>query len=94
MVAINRRALFKPHTDAGAGAGQSSSLIVGLGNYGGGGLFVEGTLFDIRYRPLEFDGWGQRHWTAPFAGERFSLVWFSPKEMENGPIKTSRYLTK
>ena len=33
MVAINRRASFRPHTDAGAGAGQSTSLIVGLGNY-------------------------------------------------------------
>ena len=31
-----------------------------------------------RYNPLEFDGWMQRHWTLPFVGERFSLVWFTP----------------
>ena len=38
MVAINRRASFRPHTDAGTGLGQSLSLIVGLGDYTGGGL--------------------------------------------------------
>ena len=33
---------------------------------------------NIRYAPLEFDGWRERHWTLPFKGERFSLVWFTP----------------
>jgi hypothetical protein len=33
---------------------------------------------DIRYQPLEFDGWKERHWTLPFVGERYSLVWFTP----------------
>ena len=78
MVAINRRAGFKPHVDNGAGYGQSSSLIVGLGDYEGGELAVEGEEFDIRYKPLEFDGWRSRHWTLPFRGERFSLVYFTP----------------
>ena len=32
----------------------------------------------VRYHPLEFNGWTQRHWTKPFEGERFSLVWFTP----------------
>lgn len=77
-VAINHNAMFAPHTDAGGGLGQSTSLIVGLGAYLGGELVVEGTVSDIRYRPLEFDGWRQRHWTLPYAGERFSLVWFTP----------------
>ena len=78
MVAINRRAGFKPHVDAGAGFGQSSSLIVGLGDYEGGELAVEDEEFDIKYKPLEFDGWRSRHWTLPFRGERFSLVYFTP----------------
>jgi len=78
MIAINRNAKFKPHTDSGRGAGQTTSLIVGLGDYAGGDLFVEGQPKDIRYAPLEFDGWHERHWTAAFAGERFSLVWFTP----------------
>jgi hypothetical protein len=78
-IAINRNAQFRPHVDVGAGAGQSTSLIVGLGDYIGGELMVEGESHDIRYNPLEFDGWKQRHWTLPFTGERYSLVWFTPK---------------
>eukprot|EP00804_Cyclotella_cryptica_P003142 CCRYP_013762-RC/>CCRYP_013762-RC protein AED:0.15 eAED:0.15 QI:123/1/1/1/1/1/5/1764/877 len=81
-IAINRNAQFRPHTDNGAGAGQSNSLIVGLGNYAGGELMVEGVKNDIRYNPIEFDGWKERHWTLPFKGERFSLVWFTPKGCE------------
>ena len=84
MVAINRRASFLPHTDAGAGYGQSTSLIVGLGKYEGGELCVEGVAHDIRYKPLSFDGWRERHWTLPFTGERFSLVWFTPQEQVSG----------
>lgn len=78
-IAVNRNAQFSPHTDSGSGAGQQSvSLIVGLGDYSGGELVVEGAVHNIRYRPLAFDGWTQRHWTLPFRGERFSLVWFTP----------------
>jgi hypothetical protein len=77
--AINANAQFKPHVDSGRGAGQSRSIIVGLGDYTQGGeLIVEGNYFDIRYQPLEFDGWTLRHWTNLFQGERFSLVWFTP----------------
>ena len=77
-IAINRHAQFKPHRDSGAGSGQSESLIVALGEYSGGEIVVENQVHDIRFRPLEFDGWNQRHWTMPFHGERFSLVWFTP----------------
>jgi hypothetical protein len=61
-IAINRNAQFRPHTDSGAGAGQSTSLIVGLGTYSGGELMVEGEKNDIRYNAIEFNGWTQRHW--------------------------------
>lgn len=81
-IAINRNAQFRPHTDSGAGAGQSRSLIVALGDYSGGELVVEGEQRDIRYNAIEFNGWTQRHWTMPFAGERYSLVWFTPKGCE------------
>jgi hypothetical protein len=78
--AINCNAQFTPHVDSGRGAGQSLSMIVGLGDFWGGGeLVVEGTAYDIRYRPLQFDGWKLRHWTKAFSGERFSLVWFTPE---------------
>ena len=77
-VVVNKNAQFVPHTDSGAGHGQSKSMIVGLGTYSGGELVVEGDVHDIRYRCLEFDGWKQRHWTQPFAGERYSIVFFTP----------------
>eukprot|EP00529_Nitzschia_sp_RCC80_P025384 CAMPEP_0113477738 /NCGR_PEP_ID=MMETSP0014_2-20120614/20365_1 /TAXON_ID=2857 /ORGANISM="Nitzschia sp." /LENGTH=523 /DNA_ID=CAMNT_0000370847 /DNA_START=128 /DNA_END=1696 /DNA_ORIENTATION=- /assembly_acc=CAM_ASM_000159 len=78
-IAVNRNAQFRPHTDSGAGVGQSTSLIVALGNFRGGELVVEGDSVSIQYNPIEFDGWKQRHWTMPFEGERYSLVWFTPK---------------
>lgn len=81
-VVINKHAQFKPHKDSGAGAGQSTSMIVGLGDYTGGELVVEGEPNNIRYTPLEFDGWQQLHWTLPFHGERFSVVWFTPNGCE------------
>jgi hypothetical protein len=59
-------------------------MIVGLGDYVGGELAVEGTNHDIRFRPLEFDGWKLRLWTIPFVGERFSLVWFTPESKSKG----------
>ncbi len=77
-IAVNRHVQFRPHRDSGAGNGQSLSLIVGLGDYHGGELVSENVAHDIRYKPLEFDGWNERHWTLPFAGERYSLVWFTP----------------
>ena len=78
--AINFNASFTPHVDSGTGLGQSLSMIVGLGDYKGGEIFVEGDAYPIRYQPLEFDGWKQRHWTGAYSGERFSLVWFTPAE--------------
>ena len=76
--AINFNAQFTPHVDSGRGKGQSLSLIVGLGNYKGGEIIVEGEKYAIQYNPLEFDGWKLRHWTSIYMGERFSLVFFTP----------------
>lgn len=76
--AVNRNAQFTPHVDSGRGQGQTLSMIVGLGDYTGGETLVEGVPYKIRYEPLEFNGWKQLHWTAPFLGERFSLVYFTP----------------
>ena len=79
--AVNRNAEFTPHVDSGRGEGQSLSLIVGLGDFTGGGLVVDGKSYNVKYAPLEFDGWKQIHYTEPFQGdERFSLVWFTPEK--------------
>ena len=49
-----------------------------MGDYSGGELVLEGGLHDVRYRPLEFDSGSQRHWSLPFRGERYSVMWFTP----------------
>ena len=81
---VNRQTVFRPHVDKG-GDGTSGqrglSLIVGLGDYAGGALGVEDAVHDIRYRPLEFDGYTQRHYSEEFEGERFSVVWFSSRRL-------------
>lgn len=77
--AVNCNAQFTPHVDSGRGEGQSLSIIVGLGDYQKGELFIENVPCDIRYLPVEFNGWKLRHWTNQYAGERFSLVWFTPE---------------
>jgi FkbM family methyltransferase len=87
--AINRNAEFTPHVDSGRGQGQSVSMIVGLGDFNNGSIFVEGKPYQIRYNPLEFDGWKQRHWTESFQGERFSLVWFTPAGKDESDLHVS-----
>ena len=82
-IAINKHAQFKFHRDSGAGAGQTRSAIVALGDFAGGELQCEYDVEDIRYKPYEFDGWSQRHSTLPFTGERYSLVWFTPYGIED-----------
>jgi hypothetical protein len=89
-ITVNRHAEFKPHRDSGAGAGQSTSLIVGLGDYIGGALMVEGRPVDIRYKGLEFDGWREKHWTRAFRGERYSLVWYTPQGLEEAQAALER----
>lgn len=84
-IAVSRHAESPPHIDSVGGAEHRTSLIVALGAYTGGELVVEGALHDIRYKPLEFSGWTHGHWTLPFEGERFSLVWFTPQGCEAAP---------
>lgn len=93
-IAVNRHASFRPHRDSGAGAGQGISLIVGLGDFAGGQLSCDPLhgdgppeVHDVRYNPLLFHGWEQRHWTLPFTGERFSIVWFTPKGCEQWQLQ-------
>jgi len=58
--AVNCNVQFAPHVDSGRGAGQKLSMIVGMGDYVGGKLRVEGDAFDIQFKPLVFDGWKLR----------------------------------
>jgi FkbM family methyltransferase len=88
--AVNCHAEFVPHVDSGTAANESLTYTVGLGSYQGGDLVVEDTEMDIRYAPITYDGWHQRHWTQPFDGERFSLVWFTATFVSKRQAKAER----
>jgi len=58
-----------------------TSLIIGFGDYTGGGLYVEENdglyiLHDINRKPLYFDGVKQTHYTEPFEGERWTIIYY------------------
>ncbi|VEU35613.1 unnamed protein product [Pseudo-nitzschia multistriata] len=76
---ISRNAEFTPHFLNGQGGEESCTMIVGLGDYIDGDFIIDGKHFDIRYQPLQYNGWRQIQSTGCFRGERFSLVWFTPK---------------
>ncbi len=75
---INRNFHTPPHKD---GENQNSSIIVGLGDYQGGKLAINknGKVFfkGIKNIPTKFNGAKYTHWTTPFSGERWSLVFFT-----------------
>ena len=59
------------------------SYIIGLGDYTGGELIIydengeNPRLIDIQNKFFKFDGSIYPHETAPFSGERFTMVFFS-----------------
>ena len=73
-VHVNKNVLCPPHKDS-KNAGKT--LLVAFGDYTGGESVVEGTAYDIDLKPVIFDGCQLTHWTAPFKGTRYSLVFYN-----------------
>ncbi len=61
------------------------SIIIGLGDYSGGDLVIEGPevaqSFSIKYKSMKFDGSKWAHWVLPFTGKRYSLVFFKNSQI-------------
>lgn len=78
QVQINFNYFTPPHRDS---SNQSSSVIVGFGNYTGGKLAINknGKVFykDIKNNPTKFSGAKYTHWTTEYAGDRWSIVFFT-----------------
>jgi len=78
QVQINRNFEIPPHRDP---ANQGSSVIVGLGDYTGGKLCINknGKVFqkNIKNNVTKFNGADYTHWTSPYCGTRWSLVFFT-----------------
>ena len=72
-ITLNKNFKCLPHKDKG---NKKESLIVGLGDYIGGELFIEGIPFDIKYNPLLFNGVDLEHWVNDFEGDRWTIVYY------------------
>ena len=72
LIQINKNFKCPPHKDR---ANQGESLIMGLGDYIGGDLHVDGRgSLPIRYNPTFFNGSKHEHYVENFIGERWSVV--------------------
>ena len=69
-ICVNKNIKCEPHKDK---YNTRLSLAVGLGDYTGGNLIIEGVKHNINNKPLEFDG-NKTHWNDDFEGERFSFI--------------------
>ena len=80
QVQINRNWWAPPHKDSG---NVGVSHIIGLGDYEGGETVVEypdnHTEYDIKNKFASFNGSRYTHWTKPFEGKRYSLVFYKHK---------------
>ena len=72
-ICINHNLKCEKHKDRN---NVGDSTIVAVGDFYGGGLYVEGELHDIHEKPLCFNGAKKEHWTEDFDGDRYSLVFF------------------
>jgi hypothetical protein len=72
-IQVNKNVNSLPHVDKN---NVGNSYIIALGDFTGGDIVVEGVPYQIKDTFLRFDG-TTGHWTTPFEGERYSLVFFT-----------------
>lgn len=72
-IQINKNVECRPHIDTN---NVGPSYIIALGNFTGGELMLEGRALNIKNRLVKFDG-TKGHWTSPFQGERYSIIFFT-----------------
>lgn len=71
-IMINKNFKCIPHKDRN---NIGDSIIVGLGDYNGGDLVVEGEGHCILYSPLVFNGHEKEHWVEDWTdGDRYTVV--------------------
>ena len=72
-ITINYNLKCLPHKDGG---NAGISCLTTLGNYEGGGLFIEGKLYPTEKKILMFDGAKCLHETEQFTGDRYSIIYY------------------
>jgi hypothetical protein len=74
-VMINKNFKCPPHIDKN---NKGLSLCIGLGDYEGGELVIEGKPTDIKYDPVIFNGGQEEHYVNDWTnGDRYSIVLFN-----------------
>ena len=77
-ITVNDSYSSAPHRDKG---NEGLSYTVSFGDFTGGALCIQNgsthVEIDTRHRGYLFDGASQLHWTAPFQGRRFCLVFYN-----------------
>lgn len=74
-IQVNINYETEPHLDKG---NRGESAILAFGDYSGGALVVNEVDVDIKNRVLYFDGCQLLHYTRPFTGMRYSVVYHTP----------------
>jgi len=72
-ICINKNTIAEPHKDRN---NKGVSCIVGLGDYTGGELVYGETKVNIHKNPIHFDGSKIEHYSLPFDGTRYTLIFF------------------
>ena len=77
-VTINKNVVFKEHKD---GLNMGESVMVGLGDYRGGLLGIRNEkgkvkFHETQYKLIKFNGSRYAHYTTPFEGTRYTLVFY------------------
>lgn len=73
-ICINKNTVAEPHTDRN---NNGTSCIIGLGDYTGGELVYGEQKVNIHENPIEFDGSKITHYSLPFQGTRYSIIYFA-----------------
>jgi len=83
QVQINKNWWSPPHQDAG---NVGESWIIGFGDYEGGNTIVEypeqHIEYNIKNKFIKFNGSKFVHWTTPFVGKRYSLVFYNHSKLK------------
>ena len=89
-IQINKNILSPPHIDKN---NVGKSYIIGLGDYQGGELNIEGKKYNKKNRWKYFDG-TKGHWTEPFSGNRYSIIYFTHTFKPPNPVTRSLTVNK
>jgi len=79
-ITLNKNVKALAHRD---GSNVGTSMIIGIGDYSGGGLYIENLqtheliLHDIKYQPVYFNGYLSLHETEDFVGDRYTIIYYN-----------------